>query len=182
MIGAFWLFLSAANATTVPRLELRELSRAAEVVVHGQVIRHWPAWDPSHRFIWTHYAIQVRDRLKGGAADTTVISEPGGIVNGMGMKVAGVPEYRDGEEVVVFLHRMPNGYWRCYGLMQGKFTVAGDGGGEKRVRADLSGSDTIETRGKLTGKARTAGTSLESLNGLTLTEFKRRILREVGRP
>jgi hypothetical protein len=181
MIGAFWLFLSAATATTVPRLELRELSRAAEVVVHGQVIRHWPAWDPSHRFIWTHYVVQVQDRLKGRAADTTVISEPGGIVNGMGMKVAGVPEYRDGEEVVVFLHRTPIGYWRCYGLMQGKFSVTG-ARGEKRVRADLAGIDRIESRDRLTRKSRTAGTSLESLNGLTLAEFKRRILREVGRP
>ena len=115
----------------------------AESIVHARVVRHWSAWDPSHRFIWTHYEMDVQDRLKGGAA-TTVISEPGGIADGMGMKVEGVPEHRDGEEMVVFLHRTPVGYWRCYGLAQGKFTVDQTGPGTKRVRANLAAVERVE--------------------------------------
>ena len=113
---------AVATATVVPRLDLQHMVQSSESIVHARVVRHWSAWDSLHRFIWTHYEMDVQDRLKGGAA-TTVISEPGGTAEGMGMKVEGVPEHRDGEEMVVFLHRTPVGYWRCYGLAQGKFTV-----------------------------------------------------------
>ena len=106
--------------------------RSSESIVHARVVRHWSAWDPSHRFIWTHYEMEVQDRLKGGVA-TRTISEPGGSTDGMVMKVEGVPEHRDGEEMVVFLHRTPIGYWRCYGLAQGKFTVQQTNSCPKRV-------------------------------------------------
>jgi hypothetical protein len=171
----------AATATTVPRMNVKDLARSAGIVVHGRVVRHWLAWDTTHTFIWTHYAVQVEDRIKGEAADTTVISEPGGVLDGIGMKVEGVPEYRDGEEVVVFLHRTPIGYWRSYGLMQGKFTVIQDAGGQKRVRANLAGIETVGGLRSRQKMLRTEGTSIENVNGLPLGQFKQMIVREAVR-
>jgi len=169
---------AVATATMVPRLDLQHMVQSSESIVQARVVRHWSAWDPSHRFIWTHYEIQVQDRLKGGGA-TTVISEPGGLVGGMAMKVEGVPEHRDGEEMVVFLHRTPVGYWRCYGLAQGKFTVELTRSGPKRVRANLAAVERVEPARDRSPSARTA-TKLDDLNGITLADLKARIRRQAA--
>ncbi len=55
------------------------------------------------------------------------LSEPGGIVGDKGMNIAGAVGYQQGENVVVFLQRMPNGYLRTAGWSQGKFRVDQDG-------------------------------------------------------
>ena len=167
-----------ANATVVPRLDLQEMVQSSESIVHARVVRHWSAWDSSHRFMWTHYEMEVQDRLKGGPA-ATVISEPGGIVDGMAMKVEGVPEHRDGEEMVVFLHRTPVGYWRCYGLAQGKFTVDQIRSGPKRVRANLAAVERVEPAPGRGPRTRNS-TQLDHLNGITLADLKARIRREAA--
>lgn len=177
-IAAFGLPL-IVNATVVPRMDLHDLTTSAEVIAQGHVVRHWSSWDASHRFIWTHYQFQVEDQLKGLPGRSTVISEPGGEVNGTVMKVDGVPDYRDGEEAVVFLHRTPLGYWRCYGLAQGKFSVS-SAGGEKRVRTDVSAVDRAEPHRKALSRPVRQRPSVESLNGLTLAQFKQRVRQELN--
>jgi hypothetical protein len=168
-----------ATATMVPRLDLQQMVQSSESIVQARIVRHWSAWDPSHRFIWTHYEMEVQDRLKGGAA-TTVISEPGGLVDGTAMKVEGVPEHRDGEEEeVVFLHRTPVGYWRCYGLVQGKFTVDQTRSRPKRVRANLTAVERVQPARGRGPRARTS-TKLDDLNGITLADLKARIRREAA--
>ncbi len=107
----------------MPKLDLPHLVHSSEMIVHGRIAGRFCAWDPSHRFLWTHYTLQVADAMKGRPARSLTISEPGGAADGLIMHIAGVPEYSAGEEVVVFLHRTPIGYWRCYGLTQGKYTV-----------------------------------------------------------
>ena len=47
-----------------------------------------------------------------------MVSEPGGIVDGLGMQIAGTPGYAPGEQVMLFLERMPNGYLRNAGMGQ----------------------------------------------------------------
>ena len=120
-------------ATVVVRLTLEELVERSEVVVHGRCLRTWAAWDAERRFIWTHNEIQVLDRWKGAAGAAVVVSELGGIVGDIGMAVDGVPQYQAGEEMVLFLSRTPNGYWRTRGLGQGKHEVQVDSRGGRRV-------------------------------------------------
>lgn len=163
-------------------MNIGDLARSAEVVIHGRVIRHWAGWDASHRYIWTHYVVQVQDRFKGNTAGETIASEPGGVVNDIGMKIEGVPEYQDGDEVVAFLHRTPIGYWRSYGLAQGRFKVVQDAAGEKRVRTDLSGIKRVDIRKGLEPNSRTAAMSLEAVDGMSLAQFKQLIAQEALRP
>jgi hypothetical protein len=135
---------------------------SSEVIAHGRVERSWPAWDNAHKYIWTHHQIAVLDSIRGTQAPSIVVSEAGGELDGVGMKMSGALPYRIGEEVVVFLYRTPVGYLRAVGFGQGKYSVTSEG----RVRASLSGFE-------LTGGAR--GTPLSHLDGLTVSEFKARI-------
>ncbi len=111
------------GATVVPRMSLGEIADSSERVIHGVVTRKWSAWDDSRRYIWTHYEIQIRDTLKGPAGTRFTISEPGGMVGDVGMHLSGAPEFRAGDEIIVFAYQTPIDYWRVRGYSQGGFIV-----------------------------------------------------------
>src|SRR5438067_2473926 len=132
-------------AATVPSLTLEDVIDQSEIIVHGRVGRSWTAWDNAHKYIWTHHAIEVIDRVRGADAGPVVASEPGGELDGMGMKFSGSLAYTPGEETVLFLYRTPIGYWRATGAGQGKYTVIA--GHKVRSNIEGRGSDglTVES-------------------------------------
>jgi hypothetical protein len=171
--GAFALVLAAQlRATTVPSLSFEELTDQSEVVVNGQVNRSWSEWDSEHKYIWTHYEIRITGVHKGSTAGTVIVSEPGGVVGDRGMSVAGVVSYAAGEQVAVFLQRMPNGFLRTTGWWQGKFGVDANG----RLHAS-SVSEVL-----VTDKPGAAGsrTSLATINGLPLTQLHAQVAARVA--
>lgn len=121
-----WLGAWTAAAATVPRQSLNELTSVSESIVEGRVIRQWTAWDDRHRYIWTHYQVQVEDALKGPRRTVVTVSEPGGIVDGIGQLFSGAVPYSAGEHVMLFLYRTPIGYWRTRGGPLGKIAVEND--------------------------------------------------------
>jgi hypothetical protein len=162
------LICVAAQAALVPALSLEELIDQSEIIVHGRVTRSWAAWDSGHKYIWTHYLISVIDPIRGNPAASVVVSEPGGMLDGMGMTVSGALDYAVGEEAIVFLYRTPIGYLRATGLGQGKYTVTS----ERRVRANLKGLELVKH-----GASR--GVALSTLEGLSVSDFKVRIREAV---
>jgi hypothetical protein len=115
-----YLMLSlTARAAVGPALSLRELVDGSSVIAHGRVARSWTAWDSSHKYIWTHYQLEVIDPIRGVGFAPLVVSEPGGKLDGVNMRFSGAAQYAPGEEAIVFLYRTPIGYLRVLG--QGKF-------------------------------------------------------------
>ena len=95
------------------------------------------------------------------------------------MRIAGVVRFEDGEEVIVFLHPTPLGYWRTYGYGQGKFTVRSPKAqGDSYVVTNVKGLDLIET--VRPRKAITDGSWQGKLDGLNLARFKN-LVRELVR-
>jgi hypothetical protein len=131
-------------ADVPPRLSLDQLTAQSDAIVAGRVTRSWADMDPENRFIWTHYEIQVRDTLKGAPHPTVVISEPGGVLNGLQLQVSGSTRFADGEEVAVFLYRTPIGYMRTTNYGQGKFTLAADGTVHVSRLAHGTGVESLE--------------------------------------
>ena len=152
-------------ASTVPRLSLEEMVSRSELIVSGQVTRTWAAWDSRHQFIWTHSEVVVGDVTKGGRMEKVVVSEPGGVVDGVAMRIAGTPTYSPGEQVMLFLERMPNGLLRSAGWGQGKLLVTGQG----RLQLTHTGAEIVRL-----GNAN-PGTGLESLQGSAATELRKRV-------
>jgi hypothetical protein len=157
----------AAQATLVPALSLEGLIDQSEIIVHGRVNAAWPAWDSKHKYIWTHYRIEVIDPILGNPGTSLVVSEPGGALDGEMMTISGALNYTVGEEAVVFLYRTPIGYLRATGSGQGKYTVTP----QMRVRANLKGLEMLKGNGS-------PGVPLSTLDGLTVAGFKARV-REV---
>ena len=155
------------RATTLQRLSLEDAVAQAEWIVSGDVVRTWCGWDRGHRFIWTHTEIAVHDRWKGSTGATVTVSEPGGVVDGMGLSVPGMVRYAPGEQVVVFLYRTPIGLIRTVGLAQGKLLVDSRG----LVHPSLSDADVSSANGQ------PAGTSIGELEASSLSRVHDRIAR-----
>lgn len=175
-LAAFIILLGAVaaplSATLVERLSLEQLAGRSERIVHGRCLRTWSAWDASHQAIWTHCEVDVVEPLKGGPAKTLVVSEPGGVVDGVEMTIDGVPRFEAGEEMVLFLYRVPNGLWRARGLGQGKYRVAAN-----RVQSSLEGLALIDS----VQPPSTRSTDLRRLDGLSLDRFKAAIRGALAR-
>lgn len=156
-------------------MSLEDIVDASESIIHGTVLRSWSAWDEGHQYIWTHYEVQVADRLKGGPPGTLVISEPGGIVGETALQIAGTPQYEVGEEVVLFAERTPLGYLRTCGWGQGKFRVDRTAArNAATVRAGARGIQLVERSPAGESKSLKA-TPLGEVNGLDLEQFKDRV-------
>ena len=154
-------------AAVFPRITAEELTAQSEVIVEGNIVRSWAAWDAEHKYIWTHYEVSVTDRIRGSRGATVTISEPGGSLDGVNQRFSGAVSYSAGETAVVFLYQTPIGYWRSVGGPQGKFSVDSAG----RVHGNSQANAFVE----LPGNA--AGTSLSRLEGLPLRDFKTRVQR-----
>lgn len=158
------LLAGTASATLVPRISFEALTDASELIVSGHVTRSWTAWDSEHKYIWTHYELAATSAYKGVAATGSLVefAEPGGALDGKVMMIEGAVNYGPGDQVVVFLSRMPNRYLRTTGWAQGKYEV--------------------DTAGRLHGSA-ALGDALRSLEGMNVTELRQRIaarLRPAG--
>lgn len=83
--------------------------------------------------------IRVNDWIAGSGGSTVTVEELGGEVQGQGLVISGTPQYRVGEEVVVFLERA-DGRLRTYAMAQGRFEIRrGIGGVPDQLIRDLSG-------------------------------------------
>jgi hypothetical protein len=161
-LGASGLLLvCVAGATSVIQLSFEELVDHSETIVSGQVTRSWAAWDDEHKFIWTHYEVTVSAVHKGTPGATVVVSEAGGTLDGRVMTIAGTITYQGGENVLVFLTRVPNGYLRTTGWGQGKYTVDGKG--------ILHGGASLR-----------AGTSIASLEGMSAAQVHALVVARPG--
>jgi hypothetical protein len=164
------LMLRAASATSVPQLSFEQLTDTSDLIATGSVTQSWTAWDAEHKYIWTHYQLSVSSVKKGAAGSSVEFAEPGGAVDGVGMAIAGSVSYRTGENVLIFLQRMPNGYLRTTGWGQGKYSI--DGAGRLRAAASLRGLEIVD------GKS-AAAAPVRSLDGMTVTEASQRIADRV---
>lgn len=71
--------------------------------------------------IWTETVLQIEETLKGAAAATVTVREPGGELGDRLSVVFGAPEYEPGARVLVFLTPGPEDRYRTVDLLTGKF-------------------------------------------------------------
>lgn len=130
---------TGAGATVLVELGVAELTRGAEAVVHGTVIRVGSRLHRRRAEPETLVEVRVARRLAGAAGPVVRLRERGGSSGGRTVRVHGVPTFAPGEEVVVFLERRPSGRrdLRTLGMAQGKLRVVRGQAGEALVARDL---------------------------------------------
>jgi hypothetical protein len=95
----------------------------------------WSVGGDGSRRIYTYTDLKVEEVIKGAQisnGSSILMRELGGEKDGLGMRVAGTAEFKQGEDTVVFLgNKNPDGSYDVFGMMTGKFNVRRDDQGEE---------------------------------------------------
>jgi len=108
------------------------VKRSAKILV-GEVVSQYSAWDDLGREIYTYSTLRVNEIIKSDREDSVVvIRQLGGEVGNIESHVAGLPRFKEGEQVLVFLG--PYTGTEYYGLIDwavGKYVIEKDDKAEK---------------------------------------------------
>jgi hypothetical protein len=113
--------MSPLQGATLERLSLDEMIQKSTLIVRGKVAG--ASASVSGPVIYTHYTIQVTERLKGQPGSSVDVAVPGGTVNGLRQTFAGAPTLQAGDDFVFFLYTGRNGQNSILGLTQGLFAL-----------------------------------------------------------
>ena len=148
---------SLAGATTVQKFTVTDLAKKSDSIVRARVEGQSSRWGDTRKEIYTYVTLSVLESVKGAPGEKTItIRQLGGSVDNLISVVPGMPSFKNGEEVVLFLSRKdPAGYSWVMGLQQGKYSVLTDESGIKSVRNELQGLRMLSPNGAATEQRQT---------------------------
>jgi hypothetical protein len=144
IIGALLLVLALPLAASqFIQQPFDVVARESSLIVRGQVLDTYSAWDASREVIFTYATVRV-SRYFGEATgpDTLVVREVGGTVDGYTQEAIGFPAIRRGEQVVLFLSNWDDSSdYRIHAFNQGKYLVRDRAGKEILVEDPVKQGD-----------------------------------------
>lgn len=131
---------NVASATSVVIPSDDEMIIGARAIVRGQVVSVASGLDGQHDVVFTYITLRVQEVFKGKLnPGEIVIKEPGGISGTRGSFFFGIPEFKAGEDVVLFLDTWADGSLRVHNWFLGKYSVGtGERTGKLTVNRDLA--------------------------------------------
>jgi hypothetical protein len=113
-----------ARATTIERMSLEKMSRTAKVIVRARCTGNSTSEDAGE--IWTFTNFAVEQVWRGTAPNQITVRLLGGRRGNLTSSVSGVPRFRAGEEVVLFLEPTARGDFSVVSWEQGTFRIRRD--------------------------------------------------------
>jgi hypothetical protein len=164
------LLAGSAGATTLLRMDIHQMTAAAAWVVRARCIASESRWEQGH--VWTFTRFEALETLKGRGPAQFTVRLVGGKAGSLTSTVEGVPRFRPGEEVFLFLTATPVGDHTVVGWAQGTFRVQREAGRET-VMQDTAGATLFDpaTREFTRGGAR----------GMPVSELRRAVAAAVQR-
>jgi hypothetical protein len=123
-------------ATTLKRMSLPDLSRAAHTIVRARCVANSTRWDTGE--IWTFTTFEVEEIWKGSAPAQITVRLLGGKSGNLTSTVSGVPRFAPDEELVLFLEPTPAQDFSIVSWMQGTFRI----GRNRRTGEEIVTQDT----------------------------------------
>ena len=99
------ILVSPASATTVLALNIEELTALSDRVIVGEVLSVTSDWESGRRRIISRIEVSVAESWKGAmpSARRVFITQLGGQVGDIEMRVHGLAQFRSGDRTVLFL-------------------------------------------------------------------------------
>jgi hypothetical protein len=132
LIILLWL-AQDLRATVLLPAEFSEVVAGSQIIVYGRVGDVLPEWSDDRSRIDTVVTVDAGSYLKGGPGETVTFRVPGGQIGRYRNVVVGAPEFRQGEEVVLFLSAAGPSIAHVFGLSQGVYRVHVDARTGRRV-------------------------------------------------
>jgi Dual-action HEIGH metallo-peptidase len=146
-----------------------EIERSSAIVVGRVLGRHV---ERSPQFgIETVTEVALEEAIKGSVDSVIRIHEPGGVSGDEGRVIPGVPEFTDGDRVLLFLYQREGGQYCVSDFQLGSFRFANDVLGRElvvRSEAELQGRDPDGTEHK--ERYRLAEPFLDYIRGVVRNE------------
>lgn len=115
----------AGSAATYLRTSLQDLTQNAAAIAEIQVVEKTYAEPPAgEHYPRTHVGMKVLRVLKGKLPEQISVDTPGGILGNMGYYVPDGPDFKMGEQAIVFLKQVEGRGWMMQDLGLGKFNLS----------------------------------------------------------
>jgi hypothetical protein len=138
-MGVSPALVDVARATTFARMSVEDMARAAGVIVRGRCVG--TLVETRGGEIWTVTSFEIRETWKGESARVVRVRLLGGRTKEITSRVDGVPRFRSGEDVVLFLAPLESGEFSVLSWAQGTFRVRRDAAtGASVVNQDTAAS------------------------------------------
>lgn len=157
----------AARATTLARMSIAELTAAAPLIARARCVANATRWQEGE--IWTITTLDVVEAWKGHAPARITVRLIGGRSGHLMSRVAGVPRFAPGEEVVLFLEPKGGEEFSVTSWAQGTFRIARD-------RASGRETVTQDTAGYSVADPATHRYGIGGIRRMPLEEFRRQVL------
>lgn len=123
LLTALALSASTLSATVVLPAEFSEVVAGSQIIVYGRVADVRPEWTDGRRRIETVVTVEAASFLRGTPTATVTFRVPGGQIGRLKSVTIGAPEFRAGEEVVLFLRSQGPAMPQVFGMHQGVYRV-----------------------------------------------------------
>jgi hypothetical protein len=151
----FWLVLMllgiafAAKGTTFARLSISQMSQTASAIVRARCLANTVVEVSGE--IWTLTTFEVEETWRGAAPARITVSLLGGTIGNLTSRVAGIPRFRPGEQVILFLaptkrflvptkHSLAPEGFSVVSWQQGTFRIRRDRGTGEELASQDTGS------------------------------------------
>jgi hypothetical protein len=154
------LFFSSTGQSLMVKLSLESLSHDSDAVVLGKVEDIACQWSMDRSAIVTVVTMRIQSVIKGELLQSHILIQyPGGEVGDIGLRVSDMPEFRCGEQALVFLKSISKiddaqnspfiamNFWPAYtvfGAAQGKYSVDDNGVARKKGYSLISKDEDPE--------------------------------------
>lgn len=126
--------VTGAGASTFLKQDVGDLIRKSQGVVHAQVTDIRAEWNADHTFIFSYVTLEVKRTLAGTKHAYETVRVPGGVVDGYRVVMEGAPDFKVGDNVVVFLGAWDDGQLMVEGYYQGLSKVDRDAAGNEMLK------------------------------------------------
>lgn len=126
----------ALHATSVRPPAFDELVNGADYVVRARVTAVESYATPragGRPRLHTRVSLEVTETIAGTAPSPLVLTLLGGKVGDLEMRVEGVPEFKVGDEDVLFVHGNGRNFFPLYAVMHGRYRIKRDDAGREFV-------------------------------------------------
>ena len=185
LVGLMLLAPVMARATTVRVHSFSEMVIAADSIVQGEItaVRFYTEDYQGREVIRTKVTVRVEESLGGGIeSEELELRFLGGEKNGRMLRVSGMPKFRKGERVVLFVKGNNRVVCPLVGWTSGRFSIQrdADSGVDYVTRAE---GENVRTFAKISPRLHPSGEVVtQSSQGATLAEFVAAIERELEQP
>jgi hypothetical protein len=155
ILGVAVVFVALAglvSATVVAKLELGDLVERSDRIAEGRVAST-ETFRNARGTICTRVTIEVSRGFRGAAAgEIFSFAVPGGELGKLGLMIPGMPQFKEGEELLLFLTpETETGVRVPTGLGQGKFGIETDP--KTKIKKLARSVGDVDLRDAKTGKA-----------------------------